>query len=81
MSTWLAVRASDKRIACDEEFSDSDDEGDRRDRQAYRQRKKMRLDGRVSENKDAQKMSLNQMAENKASNEVKDAEKTHDKIK
>ena len=42
----LKVRASDKRIACDEEFSDSDDEGEgvRKNRESYKSRKRLRTD-------------------------------------
>ncbi len=42
------VRASDKRISCEEEFSDSEDEGDggRRNRESFKHRKRLK----VSEN-------------------------------
>ena len=42
----LPVRASDKRITCDEEFSDSEDEGDggRRHKENFKTMKKMKLD-------------------------------------
>lgn len=37
----ISIRASDKRIACDEEFSDSEDEGDgRRDARSHRGNRK-----------------------------------------
>ena len=52
----IAVRASDKRMACDEEFSDSEDEGEggRRDRANFKQvRKRMRPEeGDKKEEKD-----------------------------
>lgn len=39
---YASVRASDKRIACEEEFSDSEDEGEggRKDRQTYKHKTK-----------------------------------------
>ena len=44
----ITVRASDKRISCDEEFSDSEDEGEggRRNRESFKHRKRLK----VSEN-------------------------------
>ena len=44
----FTVRASDKRISCDEEFSDSEDEGEggRRNRESFKHRKRLK----VSEN-------------------------------
>ena len=46
--TVVTVRASDKRISCDEEFSDSEDEGEggRRNRESFKHRKRLK----VSEN-------------------------------
>ena len=46
----VTVRASDKRISCDEEFSDSEDEGDggRRNRESFKHRKRLK----ISENGD-----------------------------
>jgi len=42
------VRASDKRITCDEEFSDSEDEGEgRRRHQESFKHKRMRLDDKT----------------------------------
>ena len=42
----ISVRASDKRITCDEEFSDSEDEGEpgekRQNRENFRHRKRLR---------------------------------------
>uniref|UniRef100_T1J0A1 Histone deacetylase n=1 Tax=Strigamia maritima TaxID=126957 RepID=T1J0A1_STRMM len=53
----VSIRASDKRIACDEEFSDSEDEGDRRNVQSHRgQRKRPRTD---EEKKEDSKISGN----------------------
>ena len=55
MFVLLVVRASDKRIACDEEFSDSEDEGEggaRRDRTTFK-RRRMRPDVEVK--KDGEK--------------------------
>ena len=45
---FFSVRASDKRISCDEEFSDSEDEGEggRRNRESFKHRKRLK----VSEN-------------------------------
>ena len=45
---FFTVRASDKRISCDEEFSDSEDEGEggRRNRESFKHRKRLK----VSEN-------------------------------
>lgn len=41
----ISIRASEKRIACDEEFSDSEDEGDgRRDVRSHRPKKKHKGD-------------------------------------
>lgn len=42
----MSMRASDKRIACDEDFSDSDDEGEggRKNRESFK-RKKFKIDG------------------------------------
>ncbi|XP_077991812.1 histone deacetylase 1-like [Glandiceps talaboti] len=41
----ISIRASDKRIACDEEFSDSEDEGDgRRDMRLMQKRKRPRTE-------------------------------------
>ncbi|GBM58059.1 Histone deacetylase 2 [Araneus ventricosus] len=41
----ISIRASEKRIACDEEFSDSEDEGDgRRDVRSHRPKKKHKND-------------------------------------
>lgn len=44
---WLSVRAQDKRIACDEEFSDSEDEGEggRRNTASYKKAKRAKTDG------------------------------------
>jgi len=36
----LVVCASDKRITCDEEFSDSEDEGDRKNHENFKSRKR-----------------------------------------
>jgi len=41
----ISIRASDKRIACEEEFSDSEDEGEngnRRNHESYKQRKRQK---------------------------------------
>ena len=41
----ISIRASDKRIACEEEFSDSEDEGEsggRRNRESYKGRKRLK---------------------------------------
>ncbi len=41
----FAVRASDKRISCEEEFSDSEDEGEggRRNRESFKHRKRLKV--------------------------------------
>jgi histone deacetylase 1/2 len=41
----ISIRASDKRIACEEEFSDSEDEGEsgnRRNRESFKGRKRLK---------------------------------------
>ena len=60
----LAVCASDKRITCEEEFSDSEDEGEggRRDRTSYRPKlKKPRTE---DDKKDADKGKVWQFSQN-----------------
>lgn len=47
----MSVRASDKRIACDEEFSDSEDEGEEADRQMWADHKKGAKKARIEEDK------------------------------
>ena len=57
----LSMRATDKRIACDEEFSDSEDEGEggRTDKQNYKPRSKR---PRNEEEKEAEKAAENKEA-------------------
>ena len=54
LSLLLIVRASDKRISCDEEFSDSEDEGEggRRNRESFKHRKRLKVNEN-GEKKDA----------------------------
>lgn len=50
----ISIRASEKRIACDEEFSDSEDEGDgRRDVRSHRPKKKHKGDDSEMSKKEA----------------------------
>ena len=48
---FFLVRASDKRIACDEEFSDSEDEGDggRKDVHVHHKKKRQRINTQAVE--------------------------------
>lgn len=67
----ISIRASDKRIACDEEFSDSEDEesgprlGDRRHRENYRKRQRTveAADGEKKEEKAGEKEETSEKKE------------------
>ncbi|OWF45041.1 probable histone deacetylase 1-B [Mizuhopecten yessoensis] len=81
--TRVSIRANDKRIACDEEFSDSEDEGEggKRDRQNYKPKmKRPRTDDEKKEGeKDAKEPKKDSPAENKEEPAKAVAEKTEEK--
>lgn len=45
----ITMRASDKRISRDDEFSDSEDEGDRKNEESFKKKKKLKLDPKNGE--------------------------------
>ncbi|XP_033730831.1 probable histone deacetylase 1-B [Pecten maximus] len=80
--TRVSIRANDKRIACDEEFSDSEDEGEgKRDRQNYKPKiKRPRTDDEKKEGeKDAKEPKKDSPAENKEEPPKAVAEKSEEK--